>query len=142
MKTMKFAFLTFLLALTPVIFASPNAGNGLEKIAQGDWELLGTRTVNMGADHDEIMVTAKDGVFTKVKLKIKKAPIFLKNINIIFRNGENKNVVFNKNFPAGSETRVIDLPGNKRIINKVKLNYTTKNKSKNGRAIVALWGKK
>ena len=142
MKTMKFAFLSFLLALAPMLFATPNAGQNLEKVAQGDWELLGRRTVNMGADHDEIIVTAKDGVFTKVKLKIKKAPIFLKNINIVFGNGENKNVVFDKNFPAGSETRVIDLPGNKRIIKKVKLNYTTKNKSKTGRAVVALWGKK
>ena len=94
----------------------------------------------MKADHDEISVTVMEGFFTRVKLKVMKAPIHLKNINIIFGNGTNKNVVFNKRFPAGSETRVIDLPGNKRIIKKVKLNYKSVPTPK-GRAVVSLWGK-
>ncbi|MBN4082087.1 hypothetical protein JYT21_00125 [bacterium AH-315-B15] len=104
------------------------------------WERLGSRIVNMRADHDEIPVSFLDGVFTKVRLKIMKAPIHLLNINIVFGNGSNKNVVFNRKFTAGSYTRIIDLPGNKRIIKKVKLNYKSVPVGK-GRAVVSLWGR-
>jgi hypothetical protein len=105
-----------------------------------EWENLGSRIVNMAADHDEIIVTLTDGFYTKLKLKIMKAPIHLLNINIIFGNGDNKNVVFDKLFPAGSETALIDLPGNRRIIKKVNLNYKSV-PSQKGRAVITLWGK-
>lgn len=110
------------------------------KFQPKDWEKLGSRVVNMKADHDEIMVTLADGIFTKVRLKIMKAPIHLLNMNIVFGNGNNKNVVFNKKFAPGTMTRVIDLPGNKRIIKKVKLNYKSVPTQK-GRAVVVLLGK-
>lgn len=130
-----------MLGLTTASFASKEAASHMSKIADGPkWEKLGSRMVNMKADHDEIIVTAHEGVFTAVKLKIMKAPIHLLNINIIFGNGSNKNVVFNKNFPAGSGTRIIDLPGNKRIIKKVNLNYKSQ-PSQSGRAVISLWGR-
>jgi len=111
----------------------------LAKPAQ-QWEQLGMRVVNMTADHDEIVVSVAEGIFSSVKLKIMKAPIHLLNINIIFANGDNKNVAIDKLLPAGSETAVIDLPGNKRIIKKVNLNYKSVPTQK-GRAVVSLWGK-
>jgi len=130
-----------MLILTSISFASNQAVSGLEKITQGrKWEKLGSRVVNMRADHDEILVTAHEGVFTAVKLKIMKAPIHLLNINIVFGNGNNKNVKFNRLFPAGTATRTIDLPGNRRIIRKVKMNYRSV-PSQKGRAVVSLWGR-
>lgn len=114
--------------------------DGLKFQPMEGWEKLGTKMVNMQADHDEIIVTLRDGVFTKVRLKVMKAPIHLLNINIVFGNGSNKNVVFNKKFGAGSMTRIIDLPGNKRIIKKVNINYKSVPAGK-GRAVITLWGK-
>ena len=141
MRKLKLLGLSLMLGLSSASFATIEAAAHIEKIAGGPkWEKLGTRVVNMKADHDEIVVTAHEGVFTAVKLKILKAPIHLMNINIIFGNGTNKNVIFNKNFPAGTATRIIDLPGNKRIIKKVKLNYKSMPAQK-GRALVALWGR-
>ncbi len=104
------------------------------------WEKLGLKTVNMKADHDEIMVTHHKGHYTRLKFAIKKAPVFLRNINIVFGNGTNKNVVFNKRFNPGTMTRMIDLPGNKRVIKKIKLNYKTI-RGHNGKAIVVAWGR-
>ena len=140
MKTIKLFALSLVLSIGATSFAA-NMSARTEMMPQpGDWEKLGSRVVNMQADHEEIMVTAKEGVFTKVRLKIMKAPIHLTNINIVFGNGENKNVVFNKKFTAGSFTRVIDLPGNKRFIKKVKLNYKSVPVGK-GRAVITLFGK-
>jgi hypothetical protein len=94
----------------------------------------------MGADHDEILVTAFEGFFTKIKFKVLDAPILLRSIKIVFGNGEAKRVRVNKKFTAGMESRVIDLPGNKRIIKKIVLNYTAVAKYK-GKATFVVWGR-
>ena len=94
----------------------------------------------MGADHDEILVTAYEGFFTKIKFKVLDAPILLRNVKIVFGNGESRNVKVNKKFTAGMESRVIDLPGNKRIIKKIVMNYTAVAKHK-GKATFVVWGR-
>lgn len=104
------------------------------------WEKLGSRKVNMGADHDEILVTAYAGFFTKIKFKVLDAPILLRNVKIIFGNGESRNVKVNKKFTAGMESRVIDLPGNTRIIKKIVMNYTAVARHK-GKATFVVWGR-
>ena len=132
---MKKSIKTLLFACLSIAFlsfvAAPN---------NGTWVKLGSKKVNMHADHDEIIVTATEGTFTKLKFKVIKAPLTVHNVRVVFGNGESKNIVFNKKFPAGSETRVIDLPGNKRVIKKIKMNYKTP-KNANGRAIVLVFGK-
>lgn len=140
MKSIKLFALGLLLATSSASFAGGMSARSEMMPQPGEWEKLGSRVVNMQAEHDVISVTATEGLFTKVRLKIMKAPIHLLNINIVFGNGENKNVVFNKKFAAGSFTRVIDLTGNKRFIKKVKLNYKSVPVGK-GRAIVSLFGK-
>ena len=104
------------------------------------WEKLGSRKVNVKADHDEILVTAYEGFFTKIKFKVLDAPILVRNVKVVFGNGESKNVKVSKRFNAGMESRVIDLPGNKRVIKKIVMNYTTVAKDK-GRATVVVWGR-
>src|SRR5688500_7495228 len=108
---MKTIYLTLFMALSLSVSAFHSGATSVATVSQA-WEKLGSRVVTMTNDHDEILVTASEGVFTAIQLRIMKAPIHLTNINIIFGNGENENVVFDKLFPAGSETRVIDLTGN------------------------------
>lgn len=140
MRTTAMFCLSIMMMIGSISFASNPETTRLQGEQAGEWEKLGSRVVDMKADHDVIMVTAKEGAFTKVRLRIMKAPIHLLNINIVFRNGDNKNVVFNKKFAAGSFTRVIDLPGNKRIIKSVKLNYKSIPAGK-GRSVITLFGK-
>tara|TARA_B110000014_G_C19982157_1_gene508572 strand:- start:261 stop:680 length:420 start_codon:yes stop_codon:yes gene_type:complete len=104
------------------------------------WVKIGKRVVNMKADHDEIPVTANAGVFTKLKFKVNIAPILIKNIKIVFGNGETKNIVLNRKFAAGTESNVIDLPGNRRVINKIIMNY--KSFPGYGKSVVVVWGKR
>ncbi|MBK9191835.1 MAG: hypothetical protein IPM77_10150 [Crocinitomicaceae bacterium] len=136
---MKTSLFIISILIASVSFSNSQASKTTSTINQA-WERLGSRTVTMTADHDEIVVTANEGIFTAIQLRIAKAPIHLLNINIIFGNGDNENVVFDQTFEAGSQTRVIDLAGNKRIIRKVNLNYRSAPTQK-GRAIVSLWGK-
>lgn len=138
MKTLKRVSLIMIVAMGVIGFSSfKTTSNERESVK---WDKLGMRTVNMKADHDVINVRAVEGFFTKLKFKILKAPLFVKNVRVVFGNGADKNIVFNKRFAAGTETRVIDLPGNKRIIKKIILNYKTP-KTGHGKAIVSVWGR-
>jgi len=104
------------------------------------WIRLGERTVNMQIDHDEIMVTAAEGVFTKVKFHILKAPIHVLTARVVFGNGKDIVLGLNKRYAAGQWTKVFDLPGNKRIIRKIVVNYKSVPVGK-GRAHIVAWGK-
>ncbi len=106
----------------------------------GKWEKLGTKTVNMKLDHDELMVTAKDGAFTAVKFKVLSAPVKVISVKVVFGNGQTEFFKVNKQFAPGTESRILDLPGNKRIIKKIVFNYITKPNPK-GKAIITVWGR-
>ena len=92
---------------------------------QGQWSKIGERVVGFHLDHDEILVTAWKGTYRKLKFACHKAPIHLVNIKIVYGNGEFTNIKVGKKIEKGSESKVIDLPGGKRIIKKIKFNYTS-----------------
>lgn len=110
-----------------------------ELIQKGKWEQLGTRVVNMTLDHDEILVTAAEGGFTKLKIHVSKAPLHIINCKVIFGNGEETNLDIKHDFAKGTDTRIIDLPGEKRIIRKIIFNYKSKPTAK-GKAVVTVFG--
>lgn len=104
------------------------------------WEKLGQRRVNRGLDRDEIYVTASEGRFTSLRLKAELAPINLHRVVIHFRNGTTQSFNVNQTMRAGTVSRNIDLPGNRRIITKVVFWYDTRNLA-NRRGRMELWGR-
>jgi hypothetical protein len=113
-------------------------------IAEGNlpprWEKLGERNVNFRVDRDEIFVTASEGRFTALKIKVRKGAINLHKMVVHFGDGSEQEVETRDNLAAGAESRVIDLAGNRRIITKVVFVYDTKNFA-DRRAEVELWGR-
>ena len=105
------------------------------------WEKLGERVVNFKGDRDEIPVTASDGTFTALKLKVRNAPIFIKNVRVIYGNGDAQNFPVGRKIAAGSETPAMDLPGNKRVIRKVVFNYRSAPNRGMDKAVMVLWGR-
>ena len=108
--------------------------------AAEDWELLGEKTVERRAERDEIVVTGKEGTFSKIKLRVRVAGVEFKDVKVHFGNGEIHDVELRRAIPAGSETREIDLPGKRRVIRKVVFLYKTRPGVKR-RAVVTLWGR-
>ena len=104
------------------------------------WEKLGSRKVNFSLDRDEILVTAREGGFTALKLKVRRSGINLHKVVIHFGDGSTQQVRVQKRFHQGEETRVLDLDGGKRIIHKVVFIYDTKN-IRSRKARVELWGR-
>jgi hypothetical protein len=105
------------------------------------WKLLGTKLVTFRTEKDIIPVGADEGVYKKIKLTVKRSGVNFKDMKVHFANGDIIDVQIRRVIPAGGETRVIDLPGNNRIIKQVVFWYesTTKNAK---RATVRLWGRK
>lgn len=108
---------------------------------QTKWEMLGRKVADFKADRDVIRVTAKEGVYSKVKFRVLKAPLHIVDMKIHFRNGDVKDVSVKKLFQAGNSSRIIDLPGNKRIIQKVSFKYKSIPGNGKGRAILVLSGR-
>jgi hypothetical protein len=137
MKLINFApKLLMLCAMTLFTLSFTTENNALK----GPWEMLGMRKVNYSLDRDEIIVTRAEGIFTALKVKVKKAPINMQKLVVTFGNGEVEELELRNNFAAGSESRVIDLPGNKRVIKKIVFWYDTKNIA-NRKGIVEVWGR-
>ncbi len=127
-----------LVSLFVMSFQTMNTAKSLENVRP--WELLGLKKVNYALDRDEIVVTAREGVFTAIQVKVKRSPINMQKLVVHYGNGETEDIELRNNFAAGSESRVIDLLGNKRIIRKIVFWYDTKNLAR-GKGIVEVWGR-
>jgi hypothetical protein len=114
------------------------------KVADADrwdsrgWTKLGEQTVNGRVDRDRINVGARDGKFTKLTIVVEDSDLELLDFDVTFVSGEKWNPRLKHYFKANSRTRVIDLPGNERLIKHIDLRY--KNLPGGGRAKVEVWG--
>jgi hypothetical protein len=108
--------------------------------AEPRWELLGERVVSDEADHDTILVTAAEGVFTSLRLRVFERPVEFRRVVVHFRNGEEQELELRSVVPAGGTTRAIDLAGNRRVIHSVEFWYDAQ-AAASGRAVVRLFGR-
>jgi hypothetical protein len=106
---------------------------------RGDWELLGERRVSFRAEKDVIAVTAREGLFTALKLEVDGGNLEMYNVRITFGDGETFSPETRFVFREGSWSRTIDLPGKARVIRKIEFWY--RSELKRGRATVRVYGK-
>lgn len=135
--TVRLSFLLFALAL-PMFTTTLSAHHDHRQL--GRWEKLGQRQVNFRVDRDVIRVGAREGSFKALQLKVSGGAIDLTRVIVHYRNGEEQILNVRQSIPRGGQSRVLDLPGNNRIITKVVFVYDTRNRSRR-RATVALWGR-
>ncbi len=131
MKPIKFIFaLSFALIVSNITSAAQ----------QGTWERLGSRRVDRKLDHDEIIVTWLEGAFDAIKIEVKGAPLNMHKCVVHFANGGDQEILTRHNFAQGSDSRIIDLKGNNRIINRISFWYDTQGLLR-GKAWVTVWGR-
>lgn len=102
------------------------------------WTKLGEQTVNGKVDRDTIRVGAKEGKFTKLTIVVEKSELELLSFVITFANGQKFSPAVKHYFKESSRTRVIDLPGDERMIQKIDVTY--KNVRGGGNAAIEVWG--
>jgi hypothetical protein len=102
--------------------------------------MLGERTVNGRGrlDRDVIQVGRYEGRFSKLTLVVQDSDLELVDFVVTFANGENWAPRVAHYFRESQRTRVIDLPGDTRVIRKIDLSY--RNLAGGGKASVQVWG--
>ncbi len=105
----------------------------------GRAEFLGEANVDSGVDHDNIMVTASQGAFRAIQLRVENNTIQFQRVVVHFGNGQDERIDVRSRIPAGGSSRMIDLPGERRVIRSVELWYGRANWGRR-RPKVTLWG--
>ena len=108
---------------------------------QADWKLIGERSVKFSSDKDIIKVGGNDW-YTKLKIKVVDAPLHIADMDVKFENGEKFDIAIKENIRQGGESRVIDLPGGERRIDRIEFRYRTTGRLRNGTANVIVFGRR
>jgi hypothetical protein len=103
------------------------------------WEVLGSRSVRYGTDHDIITVSS-DKWYQGIYFKVTDAPIKINDMKVYFDNGDKFDVSIRGMIKENGHSRTIELPGGQRRITKVEFSYETLG-SNRGTANLTLWGK-
>ncbi len=106
------------------------------------WVALGERTVNDRVDHDSIAVSGARGDFEAIKLTVRGNPVHILDVKVHYANGRVQDVSIRSVIPAGGESRVIDLTGGDRVIQRVEFWYEANSRGRGRRAKVHLFGRR
>jgi hypothetical protein len=87
------------------------------------WEYLGEANVDSAVDHDNIVVSRSRGMYRAIQIRVQKAPIEFDRVIVHYGRGEAEPIQIRSVIPAGGQTRVIDLPGERRMIQSVEFWY-------------------
>ena len=89
----------------------------------GDWVRLGCKDVRFLIDRDTLKVGKQEGRFSALRVKVRRAPVEMLNLRITFGNGSRLDVPVREIVPPGGVSRIIDLPGNNRGIDRIEMIY-------------------
>lgn len=87
------------------------------------WVFLGEAHVDGSVDHDNIKVGIRDGLFRAIQLRVSGGAIEFQRVVVHFGNGSQEDIAVRSRIPSGGETRVIDLPGERRVLESLELWY-------------------
>jgi hypothetical protein len=90
---------------------------------EGRWDRLGDAHVDGGQDHDNIHVGRHDGRFRAIQLRVSGGAIYFERVVVHFGDGSHEELIIRDKIPSGGQTRAIDLPGERRVIESVELWY-------------------
>ncbi len=89
------------------------------------WVLFGAQTVDFRGDRDVIPVGPEVGRFDHIALRVLDNDIFLREITVTYANGERDRKIIETEIRANSQTRGIDLKGD-RFIRDIELVYQSR----------------
>lgn len=140
--------LLFLLSIQGFLFQGVQAGqntvltypNTHASSPMSKWVFLGSKTVDFGLDRDVVQVGYRDGSFKKIKIVVRGGGLNMYRCIVHFENGSKEEIDFRDNFSKNSATRIIDLPGNHRFIDRIVFVYDSKNnQTRKSKVLVFGW---
>ena len=136
----------FVLSLGGVAHTQRDGGDRWVRGKVGpQWELMTKQVVNFRDDRDHINVGnagRHNGRFTRVMIRAEGAPVEIRRMVINFDNGEKFEAINQRTrLDDNSGGLVIDLPGHRRDIDSIDLNYfSVNNNQRDGRGSLLVYG--
>jgi hypothetical protein len=121
-------------AAVPVTSAAPAR-------APAGWDHVGMRQVDFRVDHDAIVAVGQ-GAFRALRIDVEGGDLEMFDVKVTFGNGETFSPATRLYFRPGSSSRVIDLPGDARIIRRIDFFYRSVFGGRQGRATVHVYGRR
>jgi len=106
-----------------------------------DWRKLGSTTANFSRDRDEIRCAGK-GLVWQIVFEVRNTAVNFDDVEVHFLNGTKLDVQVRSAVRAGQRSRVINLPGEARVISRIVFRYRSVEAGGRGKAEVVVWGKK
>ncbi len=106
---------------------------------RGEWRSLGSRTVSFRAEQDVISGLG-DGRFRRIRIDVKSGDLEMFNVRITFGDGQTFSPATRLYFGDDTRSRIIDLPGESRVIRTVEFSYKSVRGGREGRAEVVVLG--
>lgn len=119
--------------LTLTVLLASTAGFAADRV------LLGERHVNDAGERDTIDVGADRGRFRGLQVQVSGSAVEFKRIVIHFENGDEQVLEKNRVLGKGDQSRVLDLNGGTRLIDKVVFHYEARSRGWKG-ANLKLYG--
>ncbi len=91
---------------------------------RGRWVLLGERHIDGRVDSDKIDIGKDRGTFRAIQFRVQGGDVRFEKIQVRYLNGEREDIDVRADVRAGSRTRAIDLPGNRRVIESISMWYS------------------
>ncbi|MEZ5909616.1 MAG: hypothetical protein R3D31_12510 [Hyphomicrobiaceae bacterium] len=135
------------LALVAAMPAAEAQRGPQRQVDQTRWVKLGTETVDGRRDRDVIRVGRERGAFDRIRLRVSGRDIVLREMRIVFANGDTQDVPGRIEIAAGTDMRPIRLDGGIRRIDRIELSYRARRDFDRGRgrdrdreqAVVEVW---
>ena len=106
--------------IVALILAIGITSSGLSQT--GQWVDLGSARVDGKNDHDTIVVR-NQGLFRAIQMRVRGNAVHFNRIIVRYGNGQREQITVRDVIQAGSSSRAIDLPGARRVIDKIDLWY-------------------
>lgn len=103
------------------------------------WVLFGAQQVGFNVDRDVIRVGQDIGRFTRMALSVRDAGVYLREITLVYANGQRETKEIYTTIPANSRTRPIDIQGS-RFLREIELVYQSEPNRRAERAVVEVYG--
>lgn len=103
------------------------------------WVKFGERTVDFRADRDVISIGKDAGWFKSIALRARDNDIFVRQVTIVYGNGQKEVYQVNRELPRNSRTPALDLKGGDRRIDRIEFLYRSE-RNRSGRATMEVFG--
>ncbi len=131
-----------LVGVLAITFFITSCGSSRKTMAiEEGWEIIGETNVNFVRDKDEMPVLSNNR-YSAIRFRVENKDIILKDMKIMYQNGDRLSPLIDENLPADQFSKDIDLGAEGKLISSIQFSYRSKGSLLKGRAKILAFGKR